>query len=94
VSTGFYSLCFRRDLKSGPVSVHGRIHGGQVLLYTLQARSLEVEGISLLEPNLPRTQFIQTLVAIAFFVDTVSTLGDYVCVYLVSVYPLRFTRLR
>ena len=46
---------------------------------------------SALNPVSPRLIFEQTLVSVAFLVDTVSTVGDYACVYLVSVHILRFT---
>ncbi|KAJ6533068.1 hypothetical protein B0H19DRAFT_447505 [Mycena capillaripes] len=34
---------------------------------------------------------LKTLVSVAFLIDTVSTVADYACVYLVSVHILRFT---
>jgi hypothetical protein len=37
-----------------------------------------------LQYSLPLTQFLlQTLVTVAVLVDTLSTIGDYICVYLV-----------
>jgi hypothetical protein len=38
-----------------------------------------------LQPRFPRTQFLQTLVTITLVVDTLGIVGDYICVYLVSV---------
>jgi hypothetical protein len=46
---------------------------------------------SSLKPVSPGLIFVQTLVWVAFLLDTVSTLGNYAGVYLVSVHILRFT---
>jgi hypothetical protein len=46
---------------------------------------------SALNPVCLRLIFSQTLVSVAFLVDTASTVGDYACVYLVGVQILRFT---